>query len=235
MRDADLDLKSFVRDDQDRRNQFIRYGTDQRPIIFQKITLALDTARSSSDPLKVSFPFVSVFMREATDSTAEISLMPIDNGIDRVDSALALRKNDAFDFKNMIPGGQLFWTAQAGKSVTLIFSTMGAMKPGAQLSQIAGGVSVSDGSSISSAKLSSTGAAPTVTVTTAATQICATDTDRKVLTFYFPADCWVGDASVAVGTRGVYQPAGQLVYKNTAALYAIAVSGSVVVTGNQEN
>ena len=118
MRDADFDLKSYIRDDQDRRSQEIRYGTDQRPIIFQKITLALDTARTSSNPLKISFPFVSVFVREATDSTTEISLMPIDNGLDRVDSALALRKNDTFDFQATVPGGQLFWAAQSGKSIT---------------------------------------------------------------------------------------------------------------------
>ena len=232
------DLKGLIRDDEIKRTSEIRYGTDFRPFLLNVITIALDTARASSNPLRISAPFRSVFIRSATDTSTSIKLLPNDNKISDTDNPLELYKNDSFDFEKIISGGYLYWSAQTGKSVTLWLSTQGVMKPGSQISQVAGGVSIVSGSAMSSNNLGAAGSSVRVSVTTTATQICPSDTSRKKLAVYFDGPVWIGDASVnaTVGSvRGIYFPGGVFEWENTAALYAITAAGTVTASGNYES
>lgn len=212
------------------RNQEIAEGIAGRLNVFQKIYCDLGTAQNAANAYKISVPFRSVFVREATDSSAVVYFSPNENSIGNIAEAMPLYKNDSFDFGFTLPGGYLWWTAQSGKTMSLYLSTLGRMTPGSQVSQIAGGLTVSSGSSLASNLL--TGGVATIALTGTAAKILDTDTDRKMAELYFDADVWVGDASVAIGSRGRLVQAGEYVYQNTAQLYAVAVTGSANVFGN---
>jgi hypothetical protein len=156
-----------------------------------------------------------------------------DNSLAAMSDAKILKSNDSFIFDSMISSAFLYWDAQSGKSLTLCFATTGEFYPGSQISVVSGGVSITEGSALSSALLGSAGNAASVSVTSAsAVQICAADSSRKKLTFYTNADLWVGDASVAVGSRGIPVYAGYFEWPSQATLYAIAVGATATVTGN---
>lgn len=233
MRDfSDMDSDARISEAAGERASQIRRGSTGRVVTFQRVQCNLDIAQESGNALRISVPFKSVFVRVATDSTAVVYLSPNENSIGSIAEAMPLYKNDSFDFGEFISAGYLWWPRQAGKSIELYLATQGRMQPGSQVSQVAGGLSVSDGSALNSNKLS--GGAASVSVGTTATQILPANTDRKVATLYLSSGLWVGDSAVATGTRGIYAPQGQFVYRNTAPLYGIAPAGTVTVTGNVE-
>ncbi len=217
---SDADRESRQSESDLQRNSDIARGIAGRVLTFQKIYCDLNTAQNANNAMKIGVPFRSLFVRTATDSTAVVYFSPNENSIGNIAEAMPLYKNDSFNFGKTIPGGYLWWTAQSGKVIEIYLSTDGEMKPGSQVSQIAGGLSVSDGSALSSNLL------------TTATKILDTDTDRKSAELYFDNDVWVGDASVAVDVRGRLVLAGEYIYKNTAQLYAVPVSGIAKVFGN---
>ncbi len=214
------------------RNAEIARGIEGRVLTFQKVYCDLSTAQNANNAMKIGVPFRSLFVRTATDSSAVVYFSPNENSIGNIAEAMPLYKNDSFNFGKTISGGYLWWTAQAGKIIEIYLATDGEMKPGSQVSQIAGGLSVSDGSSLISNLL--TGGVATIAIVTGTAQkILDSDTDRKAAELYFDADVWVGDStSVAVGARGRLVQAGEYIYRNTAALYATAVSGTANVYGN---
>lgn len=234
MRDfSTMDADARISDAVAQRSSEIRRSIEGRIAVFKQVTVDLSVAQDVSMPYKVGLPFRSVFVRRATDSTAVLYLAPNENSIGNMEEAMDFYKNDSFDFGLMLSAAYLWWPAQAGKSMTLFLSTEGRMQAGSQISQIAGGLSVSDGSSINSAALASTGDQAKVTIT-AATMILPTDADRKKATLYIDGPCWGGDANVAVGARGTLFPAGQVVVANTGPFYLVPVGASVNVYGNVE-
>jgi len=203
-----------------------------RANIFQKVYCDLATAQPSNRLYRVTIPFRSIFVRDATDSTAVVYFSPNENSIGNVAEALPLYKNDTFDFARMIAGGYFWWDAQAGKTMSIYVSTMGAMRAGSQLSQISGGFSISDGSAIASNKL--TGEVATIACPAgAATQILSADSDRKVMNLYIDGAAWIGDASVAPNARGTLVQPGIITINSTALLYLYPAGGATVnVYGN---
>ena len=215
------------------RNAEIAGNIQGREALLKKVPIDLSVARSVNNALKISVPFKSVTVEAATDSTCKIYLGLGDNTLDALQDAKELKANDSFDFERFVGSAFLFWDAQAGKSLKLVFSTTGSFKPGSQISQISGGLSISEGSALSSAKLGSLGTAATVAVPdSAATVILPADTDRKNNRLYTDADIWIGDASVAVNARGIPITTGWFEWPSTSILYAIAVSGTANIYGN---
>lgn len=199
-------------------------GSTQRPFEVQSMTLDLSTARLETDPLRIGFPFKSVFVRSATDVYVEVSMRPISR--DSFQSAVPLKYNDSLVFERQISGAFLHWTAQASKSITLLFFVSSEFRSGSQVSQTGGGVSIIDGSSFSTAVVT-LGAA-------SATLVAAQDTTRKQCTIQNNSgnDIWFGGSSVSSsGANLGYKVAANdtFIWRNTAALYAYSAAGGDVL------
>ncbi len=234
MGDTTYDL--IKQSNENSRAAAIQQAVEGRKRVCFSVTIDLTTAQTSTSPLELAFPFRTYWVQDATDSTAEAFLVPNPHNEGNLNAAIPVHKNDSARLDNPVSGGYLYWTEQSGKSMTIFFFVDADVRPGSMINTIAGGVSISDGSSLSSANLDSTGDQASVTITSAAVQeVCPSDTDRKLLEIYFSGPVWLGDSSVAVGTRGIYWPGGLYEYKNSAALYAIAVGADVTATGNHHS
>lgn len=236
MNDFDPSYQSIVRSRQIENASNIQQAVESRRQI-SKVILSQDlsTAKLSTSPLLIDFPFKTVWVQDATDSNVTVSLVlnPINEGT--LNAPMTLQRNLAISLERPVAGAYLYWSAQASKTITIYFLTDGDVRPGSLISQITGGVSIQDGTSVSSSKMDA-GASASKSVTSAsAVAMFPADSTRKVMTCYTDQDIWVGDSSVAVGTRGIFIAGGsRFVWKNTAALYGIAVGATATVTGNWE-
>ena len=199
-------------------------GNTQRPFAIQSMTLPLDTAAGVGNPYKIGFPFRSIFVRTATDSITTVSLQP--DSIDSFQSAVPLTINDSMDFETVVSSAFLTWTAQAGKTITLVFFVDAAFRSGSQLSVSSGGVSISEGTAVTT----------TLKTFVAATQLSvfASSTLRKVGTFQNNTgnSVWMGPTGVtnSGSSIGIEVPAGgTFIWKNTAQLFGYSVLGGTGV------
>lgn len=200
-----------------KRAELFRSNT-QRPNAVQPLVLDLSTARDSSNPLKVSFGYRSLYVQDATDIYAEVSIFPVRESL----SSFKMRKNDAWITDQMAAESYLTWEAQSGKTMTLVFFTDSQFMSGSQISVTGGGVSITNGSTFSQSLVA--------LVAATATQIVAVDSTRKNLTIQnlTGSDIWLGPAAVSNtgATTGFKLSAGATTeWKNTAALYGFSVGG----------
>lgn len=190
------------------------------------ITIALDTATPIQTPYRVSFPFRSVFVRSATDSSVQVSLRP--NTSDSIQGDIPLKNNDSIVFPSPLAEAYLTWTAQAGKSMTLVFFVSGEFRTGTQVSSTSGGVSITDGDAVSNQA--------TATVTTVA-QLFAADTSRKKMMIVNASGVkiYLGDVTTTddSGTKiGIpMNPGDTYAWENTSACFAVSQGG--VSTGQK--
>jgi uncharacterized membrane protein YphA (DoxX/SURF4 family) len=204
-------------------------GNTQKPFGIQAITLDLSSARLETQPYPISFPFRSLYVARATDSTVEIQFKPITQ--DSYQSAVPLSRKDCFIADYQQSAGFFYWDAQPGKSITLVFFVHAEFKSGSMITTTSGGVSIVDGSAITQANV-------TLAAATAGALVAA-DADRKVATIQnnTGASIWVGPSTVtnSGATRGFeVAPGFTLVWRNTAALYGYSVlGGSVHVTSEE--
>lgn len=201
----------------------IRRASDQRPFQMQKVVINLTTARTESNPYILSVPMRSLFVRDASDSLANVNLSMNDSDAQAVANAISLKINDSVDFSSQVSKVALTWTAQSGKTMTLYLFTEAAFRSGSQLSLSAGGVSINDGTAFSNSVVTLTAAT--------ASLLFAADSTRKLGTWRNDtgADVWVGDSSVtnSGSTKGLRIAAGEIFqWRNTAAIYAYSVLGS---------
>lgn len=198
-------------------------GNTQRPFSVQKMTIDLTTARLSTQPYKIGFPFKSLYVQTATDvyATVNVKLLTQDSS----QSSFPMKLNDSFNNEFPIAEAYLDWDAQAGKTITLIFFLDSEFRSGSQISVTGGGVSIVDGSSI---------LLGTVTLAAATAAVIApADSLRKVATIQNKtgAVLYVGDSSITNGgaTEGInIQPDGIITWRNTGALYGYSVAGGKV-------
>lgn len=216
--------KAILMDMKLQRRAEIFDGTTVNPFEVQSLTLDLSTARLSTDPLLIGFPFRSLFMRSATDNSVAVTFRPQTR--DSFQSGVDLKLNDSLDFDIQQSGGYLSWAAQSGKSITIVFFVNARFVSGSQVSQTAGGVAIVDGSSF------------TRTVTTlaaaTATSILSTDTTRKISNIQnnTGASIFVGDSTItgSGATVGYEVAAGSTFqWRNTAQLYAYSVAGGPIL------
>ena len=207
-------------DKQQIRAADIRYNSDVRPASVQRITLSADqlgTAVAEGNPLVIPFPFDSFHVEAATDQTVEVKLsLGSERNSRSIQNYKAIKLNDAGVCGSIQTGCALTWSAQSGKTMTIVFFIGFAFNPGSQLSLTAGGVSVSSGSAVTNAVVTLAAAA--------ATAIFAQDATRKQGT-------WINDTGItqyagpvgvtATGsTKGLpVLPGATFVWQNTAALY----------------
>lgn len=194
-------------------------------------TQALDTAQAVNSPLAIG-PFQSVYVANATDILTTVNLR-LASKAQQNGSIPLIRKDVLTNDDGPWAGGYLDWTAQAGKTITLIFMKRGKFVSGSQISQISGGTTQSDGSTFTRTVVSLTGAA-------AVSLFPADSTMIKRSAFNdLGFDLFVGDVNTitdgvagATSTKGFRWPTGTpLVSQNTGVLYCYnpGVTASVVV------
>ena len=199
----------------------IIYGEAERQAPIREMVLTLTTARTEQNPVEVLFPFQSILVEQATDTNTYIFMKfgSKESGT----PSLRLEQRDGYE--SDLPGkAYLHWDAQPGKTITLKFFLLGRFKSGKQTLVNSGGVSINEGSSVT------TQAKVTIGAATAAA-IAPSDSTRKKTTLQNKtgAILWIGDSSVTNAT-GIEVPVDGIIYwQNTSALYGYSVLGGDVM------
>jgi hypothetical protein len=133
-----------------------------------------------------------------------------------------MKLNDVFNSDQPVASSNFYWSAQSGKSITLVFFTSATFSSGSQIVSFSGGVNIADGSAFAQSQLALTAAT--------ATQIFAASATRKVGTFQNTsgASVWVGNSTTTSSgsTIGIEVRAGDsFQWRNSAALYGYSVAG----------
>lgn len=193
-----------------------------KPFSVQTITLDLTTAKLATDPFKIGFPFKSVYISSATDTTVNVNMQV--NTRDSYQSSIPLYLNDSWVSDEELSEAYLYWSAQSAKSITLTLFVDSEFRSGKQISVTGGGVTIVDGSSIS-------GPTRVTLAATTATIIAPALSNRKKCTIQNKsgADLYIGGSTIgAVGgaTEGIKIPNDGIIYwQNTGALYGWSVPG----------
>ncbi len=205
----------------------IRRRSDQVPASIQRVYLSADelgTARPEGNPYKIPFPFNGFHVEDATDQTVQVRLSLDAPTIQSIGNYKTLKLNDSSIFNEVVSAAFLTWTAQTGKTCTLVFFVDVDFKPGSQLSLTAGGVSISSGSAVSTSVVTLAAAA--------ATALFAQVSTRKQGTWINDTgiDQYIGPLGVTAtgATKGLKIPNGTpVIWQNTAALYAYNTGAAV--------
>lgn len=200
-------------------------GKSQRPFSVQIVQLDLSTAKLETDPYPIRFPFRSFYIQSATDTYANIQVKV--GSRDTTQSGFTAKQNDSFSADIPQAEAYLYWSAQSGKSMTIVFFTDAEFRSGSQISVSGGGVSINEGTSVSAA---------TRVILSAATAaiIAPTDSTRKtsVIQNNTSGDLFISGTSAVTNsgaTRGITLTPGTIYeYRNTGALYGYSVAGGDV-------
>lgn len=182
------------------------------------VTIDCTTAKLSTDPYVIGFPFRSFVVISATDSNVTVNLKLSTQ--DSYQDSIPLKKGTALTLPYPIGKGFIDFTAQAAKSITILFLVTGEFRTNILDLVNSGGVTISQGSTVATSTVS--------TVTSTAAALLALDTARKNTTIQNQGSIpiFIGGATVTVSTGaspGIQiDPGVSLEWKNTAALYAVA-------------
>lgn len=201
-------------------------GSTQKPFSCRPVTFNLSTAATVGAAAVVGFPFKSFWVASATDVNVSVNFLP--DASDQFDSTqtfnggIPIKYNDTWASEYPKSKGFFTWSAQTGKSITIIFFVDSIFTPGQQVSVNGGGVSISEGSSFTTTRVDLTAATATLAL--------ASDSLLKVAQIQnnTGAEVWFGNSSVSnTGANlGIRVPAGSIfVWKNSSALYAYSVAG----------
>lgn len=217
--------KAVLSPENDLRQAQIANQIENLPFNVQTMVLDLSTAKLSTAPLRIGFPFQSIMVQDATDTSTNVQIKI--GTRDEMQSAFTLKKGDSWSRKKPVPEAFIHWDAQASKSITLVFFVDSEFRSGSMISVNSGGVSISEGSTVSG---------PTRVTLSAATAaaILPANSDRKVATLqnktgaalYIAGDNTVTNSGA---TEGIELADDQIIeWKNTAALYGYSVAGGTV-------
>lgn len=192
--------------------------------------------------LRVNFPFKSVYVAEASDAQAKVHFIPgttnapMNTGLTQ--DAVPMSLKDSLHLDRAQASALIVWPSQPGKWVTLVFAVNSKIWTGSQVQLVAGGVTVTNGSSIFSAPFGAMGSSASFPVPASNTMLIPANANRKVVRFRVSGgDIRVGDASTTL----LPSPTGLLLedgdyyeHRNTGPLYGLAAAGSPVLTGTEE-
>lgn len=214
----------------------IRQNSDFRPPLAKKIILPLTTAATAANPYLINIPFDAFYVAGATDAVTSVNLNLGSDPSNTDYGSFPIRASDSAKLGRTIKGANLTWSAQSGKTLTLILFLGVDFKSGSYLNQFVGSTSIINGTSVVTGTLGAGGASNSVTVTNAAAvQLCPSNLVRADLVFYTDQEIWIGDAAVAVN-RGTKIAAGSnFSFANTGTLYAIATGAAATVSGMELN
>ena len=172
----------------------VGFSSDQKPYDIQVKVIDLSTARTDASPERIGFPFKSYFVVAATSSTASASLKL--HSRDTFAQPIPLALKDSAILSQPVREAYIINTAQAGATMTILFSVTAEFRSGSQISTTAGGVSISFGDTAT--------AVAKVAVTTGGVVLFAADTARKLMLIQNqdPVN------AIYIGGVGVTLPAG---------------------------
>lgn len=202
------------------RQQQIADGSLEDREVFKVVDLTngeLSTARSKENALPVPFDFKSIKVQNASGADVKVYLVLGKNLGGR--DALELRQNDCNDL-GYVRKGWLYWDAQPGETMKIIFGLDIQFRAGSLVSEQAGGVSISEGTDLETSAVGS--------VSTTAAALLAVDATRIVSTIQNlgGSDIFLGDSTVTALTGLKLAPGGIYEHKNSDALYAITSAGT---------
>ena len=211
----------------------VRSASDTIPVRQQRITLDLTTAAAKGNPYKIGFPFTAIRVETATDNDVNVRLSLNADTDQQIDNYTKLVKNDSMEFSAPQNNGWLTWTAQSGKSITLILYVDVAFRSGTQTSTLSGGVVITAGSGMTPQTK--------VSVLTTATLLFAASTTRYKNTIQNIGsnDVYIsGINTVTIGSGilpGILlQPGDTYEWINSGACYGIADGAASTVSINTE-
>lgn len=196
------------------------YANSTGQNLIRTLTLPLDTAKLSGDPFRVGFPFKSLYVISATDPSTTVNMRL--GTRDSSEDSFPLSQESTFELPYPVKEAYIDWSAQAGKTITILFSIKGTFKSNKIASITSGGVLITEGTALTT----QTGG----TIPVVATQLFAQDSSRKLMVIQNQdsIDMWIGDAAVTTdtGTKpGIkIEAGGSYEWKSTAACYVIGKS-----------
>ena len=216
---------AILQDAVDKLRAGIYVGNTQKPFKVQKVVVPLDTAKLETAPLKFNFPFRTLYIQEATDSSTVIKFKP--GAQDSYQSDFNMRSNDSWSDNDPTTEAIFFWDAQPGKSITLVFFVDSEFRSGRQVSVQSGGVIVSEGVVVE--------ATTRVVLSPATATIIAPANPDRVMCLIENAtgsDLFISGANTLTDSgsnRGIKIASGDYyTHKNTAVLYGYSTLGGNV-------
>lgn len=219
------EAKALVGRAQEKDLAYVSRNSTERPQSIQKIVLDLSTARPRENSQIINFQFKALAVEASTDPSVKIWMLP--NTREDVQSPVLVGLKDAWIVDYPVAKAFLFWDAQPGKSITINFYADSQFRSGSQISVTSGGVSVSEGSTVS--------AIQAVTLVAATAGIIAPQDFNRKLSYlenktggivYLGGDNTVNNAGATEGI--IWNPGEKLQWRNTAALYGYSVGGGKV-------
>ena len=209
---------------------FLDRANSEKTVQGHRVILNLASARDINNPLEVLFPFRSVFVEQASDANTFFFLKPSNR--EDMQKPFRMGLKDSWALPYQIPKCFLHWDAQPGKTAELVFFADAEFRSGSQISVTSGGVSISDGSTISG---------PTrVVLTAGAAGIIAPQLlTRKIATIQNKSggDLFIGGPLVTAtgATEGIKVSNNDIIeWRNTGALYGYSVSGGNIHRNEEE-
>lgn len=203
---------------------FLDRANSEKTVQGHRVILNLASARDINNPLEVLFPFRSVFVEQASDANTFFFLKPSNR--EDMQKPFRMGLKDSWALPYQIPKCFLHWDAQPGKTAELVFFADAEFRSGSQISVTSGGVSVSDGSTVS-------GPTQVVLAAGVAGIIAPQLLTRKVAIIQNKTgnDFFIGAATVtgSGATEGIKIPDGAIIeHRNTGALYGFSAGGGKV-------
>jgi len=197
---------------------YIAQALQLNPSAIRVQTIDLSTA--PTNPVLVNFPFKSVYVASASDSSALVSMRPFSDSENNDYAPLRLKDSVGWDYS--ISRCFLTWTAQAGKTMTLVFFTDAKFTSGSFNTQVTSSL---DGTSINDFS--------SVTVTADGTAKLIDSTHNVIEVFNEgPGDLWVGGSGVSAAAgaeKGYRLPAGYgKRYRNSGSLYYACLTAGTI-------
>lgn len=218
--------REIVQGSQSLDQAYIRQGLTQRPQTVLRMVIDLSVAKTILAPLEITYPFKSLFVEVASDVLAYVYVRP--NTTEEQQGYFKLSQNSAWSVEHSIARSFFHWPAQAGKTMEIILFADSKFESGSQISVTGGGVSIVEGSSL------------TTTVVTlaasSATLVLAADSTRKICNIQnnTGADIWLGPSTVtnlAANLGLSLSPGSTFEWRNTGSIYAYSVAGGSGLTG----
>ena len=216
--------------DQNRDSQ-ISNSSRLRPQSQYRLVLALDTAADDSSSFEWKQPFDGFYVEDATDSSTEVKMGIIAPESQQVRNYVTLKQNDSAEYNEAISGAFFTWSAQASKTITIVFFMGVKFRPGSLRSFLNGGVTPTFGS----------GATPQTRVqsTAMAGALFTADADRKMMTITnmdTANTVYISGTSAVTGSAGTkpgipIAPGQTYEWQSQAACYAICDAGLTAYVG----
>lgn len=203
------------------KSAFLSRANSEKTVQGHRVVLNLSVARDINNPFEVLFPFRSVFVEQASDANTFFYLKPSNR--EDMQKPFRMGLKDSWGLPYQLPKCYLHWDAQVGKSVELVFFADGEFRSGSQISVTSGGVSITEGSTV-------TGPTQVILAAGVAAIIAPQLLTRKIATIQNKSggDLFIGAASVTAtgATEGIKVSNGNVIeWRNTGAIYGFSVSG----------